>query len=471
MDDMKKIFFIGFVFFISGCSLVPELDMSKISINHTIDFAEFNIDKTYNVKFLDGSDEFVFSPEVKSEYLNELISIALQNNNNIRYYKSQIVEYELAADISSSDRFPELKIASDISRKKSSKTTSLTGEEYINNSYNINSGIGVYDLDIWGKLNNSYKVKLSEYYSKVKEADFLISEVILNIINKYYSIVAEKEKISKYELFLKDAENNFRLNDIAYNQDAISHYDLLQAEIVFMGVKNEIVKSEYKIEIFKNELSSMIGLDVSTINIESNIAYEEYDTNINIGTVNGLIRRRNDISSSEFLLISSNYDIGVARANLLPSINITALSSSTSYKFSDIFSSSSLGWNTGIGLDIPIFDFDRRSKYVDYQVQKKSSAYIKYIDTVNNSLTDVNKSLVGIAFSSKLFLESLKKYKLDERRYYYTNLLYKEGAENYSNVLNASRDLINAEEEVIRNKLEFIRSQFKLANSLGTLIY
>ncbi|EKO3563408.1 TolC family protein [Vibrio fluvialis] len=471
MDDMKKKFLVAFTLFTGGCSLVPELDVDKVVLNHTIQFDELNFDPSYHMKFSDGSDELIFSPIVKSEYLKELIAIALTNNNEIMYYNSQLSEYEIAADISSSDRFPELNLSSDVRRQKNPKSTSLTGKDYINNSYNISLGISSYDLDLWGKLNYTYRVKLSEYYSKVKESKFLTSEVILNIIEKYYSIVAEKEKINKYELFLQDADNNFRLNKIAYDKNAISHYDLLQSEIVLMGVKDEIVKSKYRIEIFKNELSSMIGEDVNTGIIENNLNYEEYDTDINIGTVNGLIQRRNDISSSEFLLISSNYDVGVARANLLPSINITALSSSTSYKFSDMFSLGSLGWNTGIGVDIPIFDFDKRSKYVDYQMQKKSSAFIKYMDTINKSLIDVNKSLINIAFSSKLFLDSLKKYRLDDRRYYYTHLLYKEGVEDYSNVLNASRDLINAEEEVIRNKLEFIKSQFKLSQSLGTLNY
>lgn len=452
----------------SGCTLVPELDLSETSKKHSIGYEYYNDNIDSSVNFYSGNDSEVLMSKINSEYLKTLIESTKVNNSEILYYNSKVKELEIAYEISNVERFPNFNLSGNSFRTKTPASTSLLGIETISNSYSIDFGIDNFEIDFWGKLDNSRKSRLSEYYAELNNKEFITSDIIYDVISTYYSIVSEREKIKSYTKLLNSAKTNLNINKSIYKQKALSEYELIQSKIIYVETINQIKKSEQEMMRQINKLEYLSGDIITPDKMENYIDTENLNPIINIGSAEGIIKRRHDIIASEYSLIGANYNIGVARANLLPSISITALSSLASYKYGDLFSSE--GWNAGVGLNIPIFDFGKRSKNVDYNVQKKESAYIKYSDVVSNALIEVNDSIINMSFSSYFVNENIKKFNLDGKRFYYSNLLYKEGVSDYSTVLDSIRDLINSESNYINSKLDYVKSYYSLYKNLGGLI-
>ncbi|MFM2589063.1 TolC family protein [Vibrio sp. TBV020] len=470
MEFLNKIGLIFIILFTAGCTLVPELDVSENNKKYSIGYEYYNDNIDSSVNFYSGKDSEVLLSKINSEYLKVLIESTKVNNSEILYYDSKVKELEISYEISNLERLPNFNLSGNSSRSKTPTSTSPLGIETISNSYSIDFGINNFEIDFWGKLDNTRKSRLSEYYSELNNKEFASSDIIYDVISTYYSIVAEQEKIKSYTKLLNSAKRNLNINESKYKQKALSEYELIQSKIIYVETNTQIKKSEQTMMRYINKLEYLTGEVITPGKIESYINTESLEPTVNIGSAEGIIKRRHDIIASEYSLIGANYNIGVARANLLPTISITALSSLASYKYGDLFSSDSKGWNVGVGLNIPIFDFGKRNKNIDYNVQKKESAYIKYSDVVSNALVEVNDSIINMSFSSYFVNENVKKFNLDEKRFYYSNLLYKEGVSDYSTVLDSSRDLINSESNYINSKLDYIKSYYELYKNLGGLI-
>nr|WP_246861142.1 TolC family protein [Vibrio crassostreae] len=454
----------------ASCSLVPDLNVTTSNDDYIINYDYYNHEIDGNVEFYSGDDSEVVASKLTSDYLTQLIKATKKNNSEILHYRSKIKELEISYEISKLDMLPNFNLSGTASRSKTPESISPLSIETINNNYGIDVGINNFEIDFWGKLGNTRKVRLSEYYAEINNKYFVSSNIIYDVISTYFSIVAEHEKVKAYTKLLNSAKKNLDINKSIHSEKALSDYELIQSKIIYFETDAQIKESERSIMRFINKLEYLTGEVIDPSKIETHINTSEFNSIINIGTAKGVIQRRHDIIASEYVLIGNNYNIGVARASLLPTINITALSSLTSYKYGDLFSSDSDGWNLGVGLNIPIFDFGKRSKNVDYNVQKKSSSYIKYNDIVRNAVTEINDSLINMSFLNYFVNENVRKYNLDERRYYYSNLLYKEGVSDYSTVLDSSRDLISSESNYINSKLEYVKSYYDLYKNLGGLI-
>lgn len=119
-----------------------------------------------------------------------------------------------------------------------------------------------------------------------------------------------------------------------------------------------------------------------------------------------LLRRRPDIVSAERTLASQTELIGVAVAELFPSISLVGSSSSfaanplqganigyASDKLSKLFRSASSIWGIGALITLPVFDFGKRCSKIDVQKLITNQAYITYEKTVITALQEMEIAL------------------------------------------------------------------------------
>ncbi|MFB2831531.1 TolC family protein [Aeromonas jandaei] len=454
-----------------GCTLVPDLELEPHSEENGVNYQYYNNQIKSNVVFYSSAEDNVSAPSLISEYLRKLIETAKVNNADMHYYDSRIKELAILSDISNLERLPNATLSGGVKRTEMPASTSPLGNKAISNAYTMDVGVSRFEFDFWGKLENNYKVRLADYFAETNNKEFAASELILKVVATYYGIVAEREKVAAYTKLLQSVKKNLALNKNAYSKKALSDYELIQSQIIYLDTSAQIDSAKLAIMRDINKLEYLVGEKIDQDKIESYINTSDFQSNVNIGTVEGVIKRRNDIISSEYALIGANYSVGAARANLLPSINLTAISSLASYKYANFFTSNSQGWNLGLGIDIPIFDFGKRNMNIKFNEQKKNSAYIKYNDTVKKALTEINDSLIGMAFSDYFAIEYGKKNLLDEKRYQYANMLYSEGVSDYSPVMTSGQDLIASESKFINAKLDYVKSYYTLHQRLGSLRY
>ncbi|NML43237.1 efflux transporter outer membrane subunit [Ramlibacter sp. G-1-2-2] len=104
-----------------------------------------------------------------------------------------------------------------------------------------------------------------------------------------------------------------------------------------------------------------------------------------------VLRQRPDVGASERAVAAASANIGVAQADLYPSIKLNG-----SIGLSAGAGSSLTSWSFGPSLSLPIFDGGARKAAVQSAQASYEVSYAQWRDTVRNAVTEVEKALVQL---------------------------------------------------------------------------
>ncbi|MGH7027788.1 TolC family protein, partial [Brevundimonas sp.] len=114
---------------------------------------------------------------------------------------------------------------------------------------------------------------------------------------------------------------------------------------------------------------------------------------IPVGLPSDLLRRRPDVRTAERDLAAATADIGVAAADLYPSISLTGAVSLVSGSLSKLISADSIQPTAAAGLVLPLLDGGRRRATLDLRRTQAQEALLAYQAVVLVALKDVEDAL------------------------------------------------------------------------------
>lgn len=181
-----------------------------------------------------------------------------------------------------------------------------------------------------------------------------------------------------------------------------------------------------------------------------------------------LLRRRPDIASAERSLAAQTEMIGVAVADLFPSVALTGSSSSfaanplqganigfASEKISKLFNTSSFVWGLGTLITWPIFDFGKRCSNIDIQKFLTNEAYLTYEKTVITAIQEVEVALSTYFEEEERNGSFLRQVQADQRNLDLTFDRFQAGLISYMELLDikerwlASMNLLTDSQEAL----------------------
>lgn len=176
---------------------------------------------------------------------------------------------------------------------------------------------------------------------------------------------------------------------------------------------------------------------------------------------------RPDIIAAEHTLLSANANIGAARAAFFPSISLTAMGGSTSGRLSDLLSGGTAAWAVSPAIDLPIFRGGQNVANLKIAKLQKRIEIADYEKTIQTAFKEVGDALAG----QEAYKDELSARKLDEqasqRNYDLASIRYREGVDNYLNVLVAQRSLYSSQQLLITTRLGQLTQQIMLYKALG----
>jgi len=185
------------------------------------------------------------------------------------------------------------------------------------------------------------------------------------------------------------------------------------------------------------------------------------------GLPSSLLERRPDVRAAEENLVAANADVGVARANLYPSITLTASGGLISTALSDLFTSPAHGWSFGGSFLQPLLDPQRSYFQVELANAQKREALLQYQKSVQTAFQEVSDAL--IARQKYAEFQAAQQAQVDAERTANTIALarYRVGYSSYFNVIDADRDLFGAELSLSAAHLNTLLSMVQLYRALG----
>jgi outer membrane protein, multidrug efflux system len=400
----------------------------------------------------------------QDQKLNELVTLALAKNSDIKVAAARIEEADAFAREVGTSILPTINLGAGAAKQR----TFIPGFNGINPTFNLYQ-IGLstnYEIDFWGK------VKLAE---KSARAQLLASKYALDtskisvasLVSNYYlsllSIDAQQNVLSK---ILESREKSLALARKRLQGGIVSILDIYQAEGAILQIK--LQQEEYK----RLRAIAVHQLLLLTASADLDMPKHVLESLPNVpvppaGLPSSLLTARPDIQIAELDLVSMQANIGLARAAFYPSISFVGSGGLQSAVFSDLIRNPARVFTLGFDLNLPIFDGGRRKDKLNQTLAQEKQSLERYANTINIAFKEVNDGLSNLqqeAEKERLLIEATS---LAAKTVEVARNRYEAGYTSYIEVLDAERSLIETNVAFLQTREARLLASVSLFKALG----
>ena len=452
MIKLVKIVVLTVFICLTGCALGPDFKKPVVKTPEHYKFDTLKDDSRINLKWWELFDD----PVLKS-----LVTIALNENKDIRIAAGRIEEARASLGFTKADIYPRLDIEAGASR---GTFAGRTKTESTNNNFYI-APVLSWEIDFWGKFRRANEAAMAELMASGYSLRIVQISLISEVVSTYFLLLDYNHRLEISENTLDSRLYSLDIIQKRFDRGIIPEIDVNQSQI-----QKEIAAASipiYERLIFKTENALSILLGRLPCEIETGIDLSQIiPPEIPAGLPSSLLQRRPDIVQAEYLLQAQNARIGIAQALRLPAITLTGILGVAGDELSSLTSDGS-AWSISGALFGPLFNFNKNVLRVVIEEEKTKQALYHYENTVLRAFREVEDALVEVQTYKKQIAAVKRKFKAAKNAAVLSGLRYDKGVVSYLEVLDTERTLFSVElelSELIRN---YHNAYVKLYKALG----
>lgn len=330
----------------------------------------------------------LYAQEASKQWsLQDCINYALEKNIKLQQDKIALEESDVDVKTAKASLFPSLSFNTGhnvINRPYQQNSSTVSGTEIISSdnktTYNGNYSLSA-QWTLWNggrRLNNIKQQKTARDIASlsVSETENMLQEEITKL---FVQILYADESVKINKSTLETSEANFKRGEELFKEGSISKADLAQLESQVGNDRYQLVTSESTLRNYKLQLKQLLELDgtdemtlaLPTLSDEQVMKVLPSQADV----YQTALTTRPEIQSGQLSIDNAKLGIKTAKAGYMPTISLSASSSSTTNSAStnNWAQQMKYGWNNmiGVSLSIPIFD-NRQNKS---NVQKAKLQY------------------------------------------------------------------------------------------------
>jgi NodT family efflux transporter outer membrane factor (OMF) lipoprotein len=409
----------------------------------------------------------------RSRELTKIIEQARSSNLDIAAAVARIVQADAQSRIAGAPLLPGVNLNGDASRSQASKTTGLgNGEPFVDRGFSVHNNLTAslsasYEIDFWGK--NRAALRAAEQFAVASRYDREVVGLatVVATANAYFQVLAAQDRLKAARENLQSATRVLNLIQQRLNAGTASALDTAQQESLVNTLRAAIPPLEQTLTQNRNTLAVLMARSPESVRVRGgslrSIAYPR----VTPGLPSELLTQRPDIREAEANLAAANANVENARAQFLPSIQLTGEGGYQSSVLKILMRPESVFFNVAAGLTQPIFDGLKLQGNLDYQKGKQDELLQNYRKAVISAFADVENALDGIrqtALREKLqrdvVTSSRRAFDISEQR-------LREGTVDLVTVLQTQQTLYQAEDALAQARLAHVQAIVSLYQALG----
>lgn len=445
----------------AGCTMMPNYERPAAPVSDSWHASPGSTNTTANAADTDWR-EFFDDPR-----LQQLITVALQNNRDLRIAALRVEQFRAQYRIQRAALSPGVQGEAGMTRQKFSGAVTTFGGGTIMTTYNLDLG-AAYELDLFGRIR-SLKREALERYLATEEARrsvqiALISEVATEYLNQLRLQAAEVVVSQTVEA----VQTSYNLIKRSFEAGVASELDVRTAESQVQTARINAADIQQSLAQSRNALVELIGQPLPMDLPTGKPLHEQRLLALAPSEIaSEALQRRPDILAAEHVLKASNANIGAARAAFFPRIVLTGSAGTASAKLTDLFTGPSGTWSFSPQITIPIFEYGATAARLDVSKISKRIEIANYEKAIQVAFREVADALavrsileVKVQAQEQLLAAQSKRFELTTAR-------YKQGVDNYVDVLLAQQDLYAAQQTLLQVQAVRLLNAVALYRSLG----
>lgn len=325
-----------------------------------------------------------------------------------------------------------------------------------------------WEVDIWKKLRNSKQAAVNRYLSTIEGRNFVITNLIAEIANSYYELLALDNQLSIVKETISLQKNALEIVKVQ-KQAAVA------TELAVKKFQAEVLSSqslEYdilqKIAVKENAINFLLGRYPQTIARDTVGILNASLLQVSTGIPSQLLKNRPDIKQAELDLAAAKLDVAVARAEFYPSFNISgglgfqAFNPTYLVKLPESVLFSLAGDLAG-----PVINKSAiKAEYYTANARQIQAVY-NYERSILNGYIEVSTEVSNLQNFEKLYELKTKEVDTLIASIIISNDLFKSARADYLEVLLTQRDALESKLELIETRLKQFNAVTNIYRALG----
>ena len=402
--------------------------------------------------------------------LDRLVDRALANNRDLRIATLQLAQAKLRADQVAADGKPKLSAplqaamqapggqvgAVPVSRSNSRPQTSLQA-----------SVQGMWQPDIWGERQGMAESAELQIWRAVYDRENVQRNLIGALVTAYVNYLAAIDSIR----LARDSEDTERrivkvLEERLAAGDATAD-ELEQKRAALYTLQLAMPGLELQREEARNGIALLMGsvpaeLELADAGLDA-LTRPEIAENL----PSSLLFQRPDIRAVEARMKAANADIGVARARMMPSLNLSSQAGYSGLGIMQLLQPQNLFWNLISGLTVSIFDGGRKEADKALSQSSYEEMVETYARTVLQAVREVEGALAGLRSTRTLLLAQQKVSSAGLNLVRISDAGFAVGAIDSTSLLESKKNHQRYLEDEQRRKGDYLKSHVALYQALG----
>jgi outer membrane protein, multidrug efflux system len=395
--------------------------------------------------------------------LQELIRAALKQDYDLQLATERINAARAQVAVTRSSLFPQV----------SANANFIGGKESIAQSkfnFLTLAGDAAFQLDLFGRLRRATEAARAQLLATEDARQTVILTLVSDLASHYFSLLQLDLQLQITRQTVNTQTDSVKLTKLRLDRGVATKLDVLQAQQVLDTANAQIPDLERQIAQEENAISILLGDYPHDVARGLPLVEQSLPPEVPPGLPSSIIERRPDIREVEQILIASNAEIGVAKAQFFPQIALTG-SGGGSFGRSSTFSSlmaSQVGiWSYGAQVSQPILTGGALRGNLRLAKSENQQALIAYRQTIQRAFGDVSDALIGYEKLHQVRVRQQDTVSDLEETVRISTLRYKGGTTTYLEVLDGQRSLYSAELTLASARGDEYRSLVQLYKALG----
>lgn len=402
--------------------------------------------------------------------LSALIDRGIANNSDVRIATLKIAQVKARADQVRADQLPSItggagetvqapggQVAS-VPVGQADRTTQKLYQASVRGNWRI---------DLWGEQSALAESAGLQVWQAVFERDNVQRSMVTNLASSYIEYLSLNDRLriaqeadTVLSGVLATIEKRIEAGDATI-------IELEQQKATIFSVRATIPNLEQQREDAIASIAFLVGTVPGSLSLSTDGLQSLLLPNVIPALPSSLILRRPDIRMVEAKLLAADADVDVARARILPALDLSGQMGYSSLAMSGLFQPLSLFWNAIANLTVSIFDSGKLSSQKDQAKAVHEEMVENYARTIYQAVREVESALAAIRLTAKRFDAQQEATAAAQRAWDSSNEVYAVGGLDHLTLLDAGRTYLRYLDDYERIKMDRYRGYVSLFQALG----
>lgn len=438
---------------VTGCMVGPKLEKPVVNTTEQFRFDSILTDSMINLKWWEMFND---------PYLDTLIFMALEHNQDILIAMSRIEQAYAALGVSKADLFPQF--GYDLSATYGKPDPSGAGTDAAA-LFVITPNV-YWELDFWGKVRRANQAARAEIIASEEALKLVQVSLITAVADGYFQLLDFDKRLEISKRTWETRKQSLWIIEQRFEKGTIPEIDLNQAQQQEAIAATSVPVFQRLVARTENYLSILTGENPQQI-ARGSLDNLSIPQDIPVGLPSELLERRPDIIQAEQQFYAETARIGVAQAMRFPSFSLTGVLGVASSDLTSLISGDAVLYSISGSILGPIFNWGRNKRRVEIQKQVAQQALYNYEKVVLNAFREVDDALIDL-YTYKQEVQSRDRQKIAAiNAARLSQARYDGGQTAYLEVLETERSMFNAELDASASERLHLSSYIFLYKALG----